>query len=442
MQSIVEEIKNHFKNDDDFFILKEHFVNAPVVLLGFKSLVDIPKTLEAIQNKIESIFLIEKTFDQLMHWIGLVKENNLNEAISALVEGNLLILLQTEINKYVIVEPVSQSLNRAVSLPTNENVIQGPLNSFTEDINTNIGIVRKQISSEKLHTKSYSVGTKRKRNLSVLYFENNASMAIFNNFEKQIEKNLSIDINNLQDFSKMLGFSPWIAVSKFNSTELPQEATNALLKGRVIVFVDRIALALVLPGLFWDMFALENDRNYPIPLTITMRSLRIIGFLLALILPALYVALVAVNPEVLRIEIALSIAQSRNGVPYPALVEIILMLIILELIIEASIRLPKSVGPTITMVGGIIIGQAVVEAKLVSNLLIIILAATTIANSTIVGFQNSYSIRLFKYVVAILAAFYGILGIMAGIVLVCTYLSGISTFGIPYLSINSAKEEN
>lgn len=442
MESMLEDIKNHFGNDDDFFIMKEHFVNAPVVLLGFKSLVDLPQTLKTIQNKIESIFLTDKTFDQIMHWIGLVKENNLNEAISAIVEGKLLILLDSEKNKYVIVEAASLPLNRSITLPTNENVIQGPLNSFTEDINTNIGIVRKQVNSEKLHIRSYSVGSERKRNLSVLYFENNSSIGVFNKIEKQIEKNLDIDINNLQDLSKMLGFSPWLAVTKYNSTELPQEATNSLIKGRVIIFVDKMPLALVLPGLFWDMFALENDKNYPMPLTITMRFLRIMGFLLTLILPGLYVALVAVNPEVLRIEIALSIAQSRNGVPYPALVEIILMLIILELIIEASIRLPKSVGPTITMVGGIIIGQAVVEAKLVSNLLIIVLAATTIANSTLVGFQNSFSVRLFKYVVAILAAFYGILGVMAGIVLICTYLAGISTFGVPYLSINLTKEEN
>ncbi|MEH7350848.1 spore germination protein [Gottfriedia acidiceleris] len=343
MESMLEDIKEHFSNDDDFFMMKEHFINAPVVLLGFKSLVDLPQTLKTIQNKIESIFLTDKTFDQLMHWIGVVKENNLNEAISAIVDGKLLILLYSENNKYVIVEPVSQALNRSITLPTNENVIQGPLNSFTEDINSNIGIVRKQVNSEKLQIRSYSVGSERKRNLSVLYFENNSSMGLFNKIEKLVEKNLNIDINNLQDLSKMLGFSPWLAITKYNSTELPQEATNSLLKGRVIIFVDRIPLALVLPGLFWDMFALENDRNFPIPLTYTMRFLRIIGFLLTLILPGLYVALVAVNPEVLRIEIALSIAQSRNGVPYPALVEIILMLIILELIIEASIRLPKSV---------------------------------------------------------------------------------------------------
>jgi len=442
LKSLLREMKDTFGKNDDFFIIKEHFINAPVVFLGFKSLIDLPKTLNSIQKNMDSIFQSDKTFDQLMHWIGEVKVNDTKEALSAIVEGKLVILLQDDKDqKYVIVEPISQVLNRSIESPTNENVLQGPLSSFIEDINTNIGIIRKQTNSERLQIRSYSVGTDRKKTLSVLYFENNANIDLLQKIVKHIESNLEKEINNVQDLSKMMGFSPWLAVNKFNMTELPQEASKFLVMGRIIMFVDRIPFALVLPGLFWDMFAIENDRNFPVPLMLVFRSLRIIGYLMTLILPGLYVALVAVNPEVLRIELALSVAQSRDGVPYPALVEMILMLVILELIMEASVRLPKSIGPTLTMVGGIIIGQAVVEAKLVSNLLIIVLAATTIANSTLVGFQNTLSTRLFKYIIAILASIYGILGIMGGLVLTCTYLAGLTTFGVPYLYFNMKKEE-
>jgi hypothetical protein len=190
------------------------------------------------------------------------------------------------------------------------------------------------------------------------------------------------------------------------------------------------------------MFAIENDRNFPLPIMFAIRIIRIIGILVTLISPGLYVALVSVNPEVLQIQLALSVAQSREGVPYPALVEIILMLVILELILEASVRLPKSIGPTITMVGGIILGQAAVEAKLVSNLLIIILAATTIANSTIVGFQNAVSIRLFKYAIVLLAAIFGILGLVAGLVFIGAYLASLNTYGKSYLYLNVKGNES
>lgn len=438
MEPLLQEMTDRFGENDDFFILKEHLADVPVVLLGFKSLIDLPKTLISIRKNM----ITDKSFDQLMSWIGEVKENDSKEAISSILEGKLIILINMEkFQKYVIVEPISQILNRSIESPTNENVVQGPLTSFIEDINTNIGIVRKQLISEKLQIRSYSVGTAGIRKLSVLYSKGHVNMNLVHNIANHIERNQHKEINDVQDLSKMMGFSSWMVVSRFNITELPQEASRSLVKGRVIVFVDRISFALVLPGLLWDMFALENDRNYPVPLMVSIRSLRIIGVLTTLLLPGLYVALVAVNPEVLQIALALSIAQSRDGVPYPALVEMILMLIVLELIMEASVRLPKSIGPTITMVGGIILGQAAVDAKLVSNMLIIVLAATTIANSTIVGFQNSISIRLFKYLIVILASIYGVLGVLAGIVLVCTYLAGISTFGVPYLYLNFTKEE-
>jgi len=259
---------------------------------------------------------------------------------------------------------------------------------------------------------------------------------------EHIEKNINMEIDDLQKLSYMMGFRSWDAVSKFNTTELPLYAVQFLKKGRVILFVDQFPFALILPSHLWDMFILENDRNFPLPIMISIRFVRVIGLLVTLISPGLYVALVAVNPEILQIQLALSVAQSREGVPYPALVEIILMLIILELILEASVRLPKSIGPTITMVGGIILGQAVVEAKLVSNLLIIILAATTIANSTIVGFQNSVSIRLFKYAIVFLASIFGLLGIVAGLVLIGAYLASINTYGRSYLDINMKGTES
>jgi hypothetical protein len=194
-----------------------------------------------------------------------------------------------------------------------------------------------------------------------------------------------------------------------------------------------------------DMFCLKDDHNYPLPFMYLIRVLRIIGVLIATIIPGLYVALVSVNPEVLRLQLAISIANSRQDVPYPAFVETILLLIVLELILEASVRLPKSVGPTITMVGGIILGQAAVSAKLVSNLLIIVLAGTTIASSTVVGFQNSVAIRGFKYLLIILSAIYGMLGLLAGIVVICAYMGHQKSMGIPYLSLptlNQKDEQN
>jgi hypothetical protein len=440
MDSFIQEIRGLFGKNEDFFLLQDYVSDAPVVLLGFKTLLDLTKTKAVLYKNIESMLSAGKSSEEVLINIGEVKEKDIKMATSTLLEGKLIILIENSKN-YVVFEPVPKSLNRSVQSPENENVLQGALNSFTEDIDTNIGIMRRQLITNDLFVQSFTTGKNQKKKISLLYLENQADKDLVRKIVNRIETNLDMDINNIQELTKLMGFSSWEAISKFHTSELPFQAVHLLNKGRVVLFVDQLPFAFILPNFFWDLFAMENDRNFPKPIMFAIRAVRVIGVLITLISPGLYVALVAVNPEVLQIELALSIARSREGVPYPALVEIILMLLILELILEASVRLPKSIGPTITMVGGIILGQAAVEAKLVSNLLIIILAATTIANSTVVSFQNSVSIRVFKYVVVLLSAIFGILGLVAGLVLVCAYFASLNTFGFSYLNVNLKKDE-
>ncbi|QGQ96104.1 spore gernimation protein GerA [Paenibacillus psychroresistens] len=380
--------------------------------------------------------------DELKNELGEVKSDaDTKEALSKIIQGKLLIYFEND-ESYIIMDPTPKPLNRAIESSINENVFQGSLNSFTEDIQSNIGIVRKHILSDNIKVKSYLIGNEETTKLSLIYYEGRTNMEFIHKLVNQIEKNKNKQIENLQQLSKKIMESPsWIMISKFNQTELPQEAANFLRKGRAILFVDRLPIALIVPGLFWDVFCLDSDRNLPLPLMLFLRVLRVIGAYATLILPGLYVALVSVNPEVLRIEMALSIAQTRIGIPYPAFIEIFLMLIILELILEASVRLPKNIGPTITMVGGIILGQAAVQAKLVSNLLIIILAATSIANSTVVGLQQSLALRISKYLIVVMAAIYGLLGILEGLLLISAYLASLHTYGIPYVSFSKEKDE-
>ncbi|WP_053374931.1 spore germination protein [Paenibacillus sp. FJAT-27812] len=440
MDVFLQEVKERFGGNDDFLMQPDKIYGEPVVLLGFTSLFDLVSTKIALRKNVDNANPAPKTLADIMALSGEVREIDINEALTLFVGGKMIIFFENE-RSCAIVDPFPIVLNRTVESPTNENVLQGPMSSFIEDIDTNIGIVRKQITSKHVRVKSFLAGDDQQKKLSLIYDDHNSDPELVSKVIDQIEANLHREINNLQNLAKMMGFSSWSAIPKFNTTELPQEVAIALNKGRVVLFIDRFPFALVLPNLLWDMFALENDRNYPIPLTIVIRTLRVIGVLTTLLAPGLYVALVAVNPEVLRIELALNIAESREGVPYPAIVEIILMLVVLELIIEASTRLPKSIGPTITMVGGIILGQAVVTARLVSNLLIIVLAATTIANSTVVGFQNSLSIRLFKYLIVILSAIYGVLGLLGGLVILSAYLASLTTFGISYLNFSMKKGE-
>ncbi|QVY61067.1 spore germination protein [Cytobacillus gottheilii] len=431
MNSFIGKIKVVFQGNDDFFCKKQIICGESVFVIGLDSLVELDKTLGELKEY-KAIEEIEQHGEELA---------DIETAEASLLEGKLL-LARTNKDLAISLVPAPVSLNRSIESSSNENVVLGSPISFNEDIKLNIGLVRKNMKSQHLKVKTYEIGKQYKKEIALLYNQETVHSELLSKIQGQITKFMhQAELDCIQDAYKMLGLKKWSFVTQINTTETPDEALRAIRKGRVVLFIDRLSLALILPGVLRDMIFLYNDHNYPYPLMLSVRMLRIMGILLALIIPGLYVALVAVNPEVLRIEIALSVAQSREGVPYPAIIEILIMLLILELILEASIRLPNSIGPTITMVGGIILGQAVVEAKLVSNLLIIILAAATIANSTIVGFQNSISIRIFKYLIVFLASLYGILGLLVGLFIICTYLSSIETFGIPYLHFNLNKGE-
>lgn len=442
MKSAADDIRERLGDNDDFFRQEQRIFERSVVIMGLRSMIDLPRTMARLPIGAEPIPAPSKPDDRLqqLKTLGSGWTQDPASAVASIIAGKLLLLDEIS-SAYLTIEPVSRSLERAVQEPSSQSVVQGSMASFVESIDANIGLIRQQFKSPDLKIKKIVTGTSRTTDLAIAYVEGRTDRTLVARIQRRIEAGKSADIDSLQDLSQALGFPKWSMISKFQSTELPEEVSRALGKGKIILLLDRMPFALALPNLLWDAIAISTDRHFPRPIMIGVRAIRAFGLFATIVLPALYVALVAVNPEVLRIQLALSIAQSREGVPYPAVVETLIMLFLLELILEASVRLPRSVGPTITMVGGIILGQAVVAAKLVSNLLIIILAATTIANSTIIGVQNGYLIRSLKYITVLLAAIFGVLGIYAGVVLICGFLASENTLGVSYVRIPFAKDE-
>ncbi len=412
----------------------------PVTLAGYTSLIDLPRTVMLLEQQARNAIAADRPLFALESGIGeCMNEPDEQAVIEAISEGHVIVIAE-HAGLCIKIIPVTRTLSRSIEAPMTENVLRGAVSAFNEDLDTNLGMLKKHLLSDKLRTRSYCFGKVRRRRATLLYMEGQTNAALLNALTRRIESCLDRDVPDLCALSKMLGFNVWTLITRFNTTEMPQDAASALGKGKAVLFLDRFPFAIVLPSLATDLFASENDRNYPLLLMSAVRLLRVLAVLANMLMPGLYVALVSVNPEALRIELAMSIAGSREGVPYPALIETLLLLLILELILEASIRLPKTIGPTITMVGGIILGQAVVQAKLVSNILIIILAATTIASFTVIGFHNAISIRIPKYLFLVLAAIYGVLGLFIGMVIVCAYLASVRSFGIPYLYWWRARE--
>lgn len=439
--TIIDQVSERFKEDADYICKRTKLGEMPATVMALGSLVDMPRTMLNIGLQIRQSANPEQLADALAGGIGetLIKPEA-GQLAAHLTAGRMIAAFEAS-DICISIAPAPKTLTRSIEAPLTENVLRGSVSAFNEDIDSNLGMLRKQVVSDRLRALSYQVGSDQRKRITVLYLEHRVNRRLLDAIVRRIESRPELDVTNLQSLNGLLGLSKWSIVTRLNSTELPQQAASAMEKGKAVILVDRYPFAFIVPSLLWDMFDVENDRNYPISLMYSFRLLRIIGVLVNVIFPGLYVALVSVNPDVLRIEMALSVAASRIDVPYPAFVETLILLIILELILEASVRLPKSIGPTITMVGGIILGQAVVSAKLVSNLLIIILAATTIASFTVAGFQNAISIRVFKYIILILSAVFGVFGLLSGLVVVCGYLASVTSFGIPYLHMARARDD-
>lgn len=444
MLQLADRLKQRFENEADFALIHTYLGRLPVTLAGYKTLIDIPETMKILSftamqiSKADEVPVVD-----LLKGLGKVAEINNDEqkAAELILNGGLVMIHEFTGTCIGLVSVVPASLTRPVSTPYTENILRGSITAFNEDIDTNIGIMRKNLVNAALQSKIYILGRQNTTKLGLLYLENTVNANFLKKLQNHIENHLQAEICNIQELSVMLGYPAHTLFTRFNSSEMPQEAVSALKKGKVILFMDRFPFAIIMPSLLSDMYDLQDDTNFPYSFMIFLRLLRITGILITLLMPGLYVALVSVNPEVLRIELALSVAKSRIDVPYPAFVETFLLLIVLELILEASIRLPRTIGPTVTMVGGIILGEAVVSAKLVSNLLIIILAATTIASSTVAGYQNTVSLRLLKYLVLVLCSIYGILGLVSGIVIIAAYIASIETFGVPYFQFGRSKDD-
>ena len=245
------------------------------------------------------------------------------------------------------------------------------------------------------------------------------------------------DINSVSGSTSIVGAAKIFFSANLFEYRVPGESKQNLLEGKVLILMDQFPLALAFPAVVTDLWSYKSDVNYPRLFQLFFRFLRIAGIIFAFTMPGLYIVMNAVNPELLRIQLAMSVAKSREGVPYPSVIEMLLMLLLIDMIVEASIRLPKSIGPTITMIGGIILGQAIVQAKLVSDLLIILLSASTIANFTMAGFLNTVGIRIHKYINILICSCFGIWGLEMSMIWLCFYFANLKIFTVPYLSFHA-----
>ncbi|CCQ98142.1 Spore germination protein [[Clostridium] ultunense Esp] len=352
-------------------------------------------------------------------------------AIEKLLNGHVLIELNRE-HYMVDIRFTSKSVIQPTQI---ETVIQGPQNAFTESIMTNIYLVRNRYHQQGLRVELKEVGKYTKTNVALLYDERFVDEKVLERMEEDL-KNLKVDAllaaGQLETHFTRRKYSLF---PTYMITERPDRVVYNLLKGKVALLIDGTEFCLIAPAVFYDFFTSMEDEYQTFWISHFLLLLRYLGVLITLLLPALYVSLISYNPGFFQVQLTLAIAGSRAPVPFASVFEVLFMILLMEMIVEASIRLPKSISATATTVGGLILGQAATTAGLVSDIMIIVVSAVAISNFVIPINTMMFAIRVIKYPIVILAAFFGTIGVVVGFFAVVFYLSNLESFGRPYFKL-------
>lgn len=408
----------------------------PLEMIALSSLVDVPATARRIS---------EAGRKEPADWEELLWELGAEEAAGDLVQGLLegrTVILKPDGTGAAWVQSEDEPLNRAIGTPNNQNVLVSSQAGFIEALTTNLGLIRNELRSSELRQTVFDIGSRDKKRIMLLSMENAADPDFVAEAKQKLLAHQSQTFSSLQQLSGWLSKQPrWSPISSFFKTESPHETAYFLRKGRIALLVEGYPEAMVIPVELPDLFIANTDREYTPVIAAMIVAFRVLGALIAVAALAAYVALISVNPDVMKVELIYSIALSRVGVPYPSITEALILLFIIEMLFEAIVRLPKSIGPAMTMVGGIILGQAVVEANLVSSLLIIILAASTIANFTVIGYHFALVIRLWRYIMLFFASLFGPLGIVCGFYLLLSLVGAATVMRKPLVPLAPMKKK-
>lgn len=324
--------------------------------------------------------------------------------------------------------------HRNVEQPTSELNIRGPRESFIESHRANSALLRKILKDENLIVEDVLVGERSKTPCSIVYIKNLANSRLVDEVRKRLK---SIKIAYLRDAGELEQFledDTFLPAPQMLLTERPDRVAAYLGEGRVAIIVHGSPFVIVVPITFFNLIHSPEDYYLRYPYSTLLRIIRIIGILITLFLPAVYLAITNYHQEMLPTDLLLAISSAREKVPFPTIVSIIIMEIAFELIREAGIRIPGPIGPTLSIVGGLILGQAAVSANLVSPFLIIIVAVTGIGSFAIPDFSLGYSFRALRFIYILLAGFAGLLGISLGVFIHFLLLINAKSFGVPFLA--------
>lgn len=360
-------------------------------------------------KKVKKFNLEDFIYNSLVPQNSITKENEFEKIITDINYGNCALFVDTLGTCFDI--EVKGFKQRSISAPNNEIVIRGSQEAFVEVIRVNTSIIRRLVNNENLIIEDLEVGKISRTKVAVCYLKNIANDDLVAEVKFRIN-NLDIDsLISSGQLEQLIQDTPNSIFPQLLSTERPDKAASHLFEGRVVVLVNGTPYCLIMPAVLSDFISSPEDKNLKHKYSTFTKFIRLIAVFFALFLPGFYVAITGYHQEIIPTELLFAIVASRQSVPFPIIFEILIMEFSFELIREAGLRVPSPIGPTLGIVGALILGQAAVSANIVSPILIIIVSITSISSFAIPDLSFNFSIRILRFLFIFLGYALGFLGI-------------------------------
>ena len=383
-------------------------------------------------NQVVTVKEIEEQIPQILTVSQLTIKKNWHEFMSAVLTGDTVILLNG--SSKIFIGNTKKLQSRAVTEPTSQTVVRGPKDSFTENLRTNTSLIRARIQDSNLRLDSMKIGSVTQTDIGIMYIQGNADERIVEEIKKRL-KEIKVDgvleSNYIEEFIRddRTTIFPLLL-----NTERPDAVVGNLLEGRIAIIVQGTPFVLIAPAIFSQFFQSPEDYYQNYYIASFLRILRFGSFFLSMYASAIYLALITHHQGLIPNTLMVSLMAQRERVPFPAIVEMVVMELAFEMLREAGIRMPRAIGPAVSIVGALILGQAAVEAGFVSAAVVIIVAISAISNFTLPSTSIVNAARGFRFILILISAFIGLYGILLMTLCIWLHISSLRSFGIPYFS--------
>jgi spore germination protein KA len=435
-------VANAFGNSADLKFIEGKRDERNIIIVFLESMVDATSLKETTSKFLSSISQKLQPLNNVDELSSFCKEvfggasykivNASDETINAIINGSIVIFVE-RIDKALAINMMNGE-KRSVAEPTSQTVIRGPKDSFIESISTNVSLIRRRIRNKNLHFEQYTIGEDTQTSVYLGFIKGIANEAIVQEVRNRLKKIKVSAIFESGNIEELIADKTFTLFPLALNTERPDSVAANLIEGKMVILIDGTPFALIVPAVFVNFFESPEDYYQSFFLGSFLRMIRYLSFMIALLTPSLYVGVLTYHHELLPTTLLLSVIAQREGIPFPAVVEVLVMELTFEILREAGVRMPRVVGQMVSIVGALVIGQAAAEAGIISNIMIIIVSITAIANFVSPIYSFATASRLLRFLLILFAAILGLYGVLIVLVAMVAHLSSLRSFGVPYLA--------